>query len=35
MASVAVAGRRASLASSTTVIAKRNLLKFLRTPQLV
>jgi ABC-2 type transport system permease protein len=35
MASVAVAGRRASLASSTTVIAKRSLLKFLRTPQLV
>jgi ABC-2 type transport system permease protein len=35
MASVSVAGRRASLASSTTVIAKRSLLKFLRTPQLV
>jgi ABC-2 type transport system permease protein len=36
MASVpVVAPRRASLASSTTVIAKRSLLKFLRTPQLV
>jgi ABC-2 type transport system permease protein len=35
MASVAVAGRRASLAPSTAVIAKRSLLKFLRTPQLV
>jgi ABC-2 type transport system permease protein len=35
MAGVAVAGRRASFASSTTVIAKRSLLKFLRTPQLV
>jgi ABC-2 type transport system permease protein len=35
MASIAVAGRRASLASSTAVIAKRSLLKFLRTPQLV
>jgi ABC-2 type transport system permease protein len=35
MASVSAAGRRASLASSTAVIAKRNLLKFLRTPQLV
>lgn len=35
MASVAVAGRRASFVSSTTVIAKRSLLKFLRTPQLV
>jgi ABC-2 type transport system permease protein len=36
MASVpAVAPRRASLASSTAVIAKRSLLKFLRTPQLV
>jgi ABC-2 type transport system permease protein len=35
MAGVAVAGRRASLASSTTVIAKRSLLKFRRTPQLV
>jgi ABC-2 type transport system permease protein len=35
MASVAIAGRRASLTSSTAVIAKRSLLKFLRTPQLV
>jgi hypothetical protein len=35
MASVLVAGRGASLASSTTVIAKRSLLKFWRTPQLV
>jgi ABC-2 type transport system permease protein len=35
MASVSVAGRRASLASSTAVIAKRSLLKFLRTPQQV
>src|SRR4029453_3371096 len=35
MACVSVAGRRASLASSTTVIAKRSLLKFVRTPQLV
>ncbi len=34
MASVAVAARRPSLAASTAVIAKRSLLKFLRTPQL-
>jgi ABC-2 type transport system permease protein len=35
MASVAVAPRRTSLIASTAVIAKRNLLKFRRTPQLV
>src|SRR6266545_8332845 len=34
MASVAVLGHGPSLATSTTVIAKRSLLKFLRTPQL-
>jgi ABC-2 type transport system permease protein len=34
MASVAVVGRGASLAASIAVIAKRSLLKFLRTPQL-
>lgn len=35
MASAAAAAARASLASSTEVIAKRSLLKFLRTPQLL
>jgi ABC-2 type transport system permease protein len=35
MASVSVAVRPPSLATSTTVIAKRSLLKFLRTPQLM
>jgi ABC-2 type transport system permease protein len=35
MVTTAVAGRRPSLASSTAVIAKRSLLKFLRTPQLL
>jgi ABC-2 type transport system permease protein len=34
MASVALGARRPSLAASTTVIAKRSVLKFLRTPQL-